>query len=125
MKQNKLAVWRLRMLVGLLLFVLAGGAAHSLRVRHHEKLLVELGIALVNQTNERDDRPIPEEGPEADVEIEVHFAQEYLVFGEKSGKIRLLVTPNEHAKVKQPFVIAYLCAFENGKWKEVESHHEH
>ncbi len=125
MKQNKLAVWRLRMLVGLLLFVLVGGSAHSLRVRHHEKLLVELGKTLVNQTNERDERPIPEEGPEADVAIEVHFAQEYLVFGEKSGKIRLLVTPREHAKVKDPFVIAYLCTFEKGKWKEVESHHEH
>ena len=119
------AWWRQRILFGMLFFVMACSAAHSVRVWHYEELLTDLGENLVNETNEADSRPVPEEGPQADVEIEVHVAMEYLVFGELSGKIRLLVTPREHAPIDESFVIAYICVFQDGAWKDVESYHEH
>ncbi len=124
-KKSGWAWWRQRILYGILVFVIVCGTAHSLRVRHYEVLLTDLGKDLVHQTNEADPRPVPEEGPQADVEIEVHVAMEYLVFGELSGKIRLLVTPHEHAPIDESFVIAYICVFQNGAWKDVESYHEH
>ena len=123
--RSRLAKWRLIVLIGVLVCITAAGAAHTVRVRYHEGLLLQLGHEIVEEYNETDPIPVSEEGQEADVEIETHCAFEYLVFGEMSGKIRLIVTPRPHAPVQEEFAIAYICVYEDGKWRYVESYHEH
>ena len=116
---------RLYFLLTVLLVVALGATAHSIRVSHHESQLVEIGHGLVEKYNETDARPVPVEGPEADVEIDANCHFEYVVFGEMTGIVRLVATPRPHAPIDTEYVIAYNYVYEDGDWHFTESYHEH
>ncbi|MFO7775151.1 MAG: hypothetical protein R6W89_05075 [Candidatus Hydrogenedentota bacterium] len=117
--------WRLKVLLVILALCLLGGTFHHGRVMYHENKLTEIGEDIVREINEEDPRPVPEEGPQADVEIEATCAFAYLVFGEMSGKVRLITLPREHAPIDEPYVIAYEFEREDGEWAQTNSYHEH
>lgn len=117
--------WRLKVLLVILALCLVVGTFHHGRVMYHENELTEIGKDIVREINEEDTRPMPEEGPQADVEIEATCAFEYLVFGDMSGKVRLITIPRDHAPIDEPYVIAYEFVRENGQWEQTHSYHEH
>ena len=117
--------WRLKVLLVIMVLCLVGGTVHHGRVMHYENELTEIGENIVHEINEQDPRPVPEEGPQADVEIEATCAFAYLVFGDMSGKVRLITIPREHAPIQEPYVIAYEFVRENGEWAQTHSYHEH
>lgn len=112
-------------LVGVLgLTVLAAGVYWG-RVLYYEQGLRRYAVELIARANQEDLLPVPAEGPEGEAEVDVTCSFEHLVIGEPLGKIRLTVKPLPHARIQQEFTIAYICSYQNGRWKDVESYHEH
>jgi hypothetical protein len=123
--RSRAGLLRAGVLVLLLAALGGGGLYQHFRVRHHEALLHDLGREIVAEGNREDPRPMPAEGPEADVAIETTCSWEYLFWGEPTGKVRLVVTPHAHAPVQEPFAICYIYAMEDGQWHNTESYLEH
>lgn len=105
--------------------VAAAAGAHHYRVAGDEQALYDLAVNIIDEQNAEDPLPMPEEGPEADVEIETFCSYRYILFGEKSGKIRLIIKPREHAPVDKMTPIVYLCEEVDGQWTDIESYSEH
>ncbi len=112
-------------LIAVLLAIGMGAVAHVVRVAHHEERLTEIGHEIVEQYNEDDPRPVPEIGPEADVEIMAKCLFEHVVFGEMRGIVRLVATPRSHAPVDEKFVITHEYVYEDGAWRFANSYLEH
>ncbi len=115
---------RLAVLFAVFAVVCVGAAAHSVRVYLYEQELLALGEEIIAKYNEEDGPPGPE-GPDADVHIDTFCEFEYVVFGDLTGRVRLVATPRPHAPIQEEFVIAYEFARKNGEWEERSSYHEH
>jgi hypothetical protein len=114
--------------VGLLILlgvVATGGAVHAARVHYLEEALIAEAHDIVEQINAEDPLPVPEEGPEANVEFEATCAFKYLVVGEKSGKVSMIVKPRPHAPVQETYVICYTFDYGANGWVQTGSYHEH
>ncbi len=116
---------RLVILCSILALSVTAGAAHFVRVHHDEDTLLEYGRAIVEQANAEDPVPVSEAGPEADVELEAYCSYAYLVAGKKTGKIRMILKPRPHAPVQKMTPICYICDYQEGAWRQVESYSEH
>jgi hypothetical protein len=108
-----------------LVLLLGAGVFQRVRVAHHEATLRNLGREIVAEQNRFDGRPMPPQGPEAEVVIETTCSWEYLFWGDPVGKVRLVVTPNPHAPAQEPFAICYIYEFADGEWYNTESYLEH
>ena len=110
-------------LLGVLGVVAAAGAVHRGQIVYYERQLRSIAHALVEEANENDPRPVPELGPEADVEIDVTCSFEHLFYGEKTGKIILYIKPRAHAPETTIGSIEYVYVHRDGEWQLVESYH--
>jgi hypothetical protein len=114
---------RLILLLVVLALVVAGGITHYGRIWYYERQLLRIAQEIVAEANRNDPLPIPEEGPEADVEIKVSCSFAYLLFGPKTGKITLIIKPRPHASNARIRGIVYLYRHDAGAWEKVESYH--
>ena len=114
---------RLRVLATILGLCVLGYGAHWIRVQHYERQLVEIANGLVDEANREDPLPMPEAGPEADVEIQVMCRFEYLVVGKPHGRINLILHPRAYAPETGLSGIEYLYVRENGAWRQTDSYH--
>lgn len=112
---------RLAILLSLLALMTAAAVAHHVRVAYYERQLERLAQDLIAEINRNDPLPLPEEGPEADVEIRTYCAFSNLVFGEKTGKVVLEVKPRPHARDQHPQQVVYFFAHEKGSWRQTDS----
>lgn len=112
------------LVAALVLAVLAAGVYWG-RVLYYEQGLRQYAVELITRANQEDLLPVPAGGPEGEAEVDVTCSFEHLVIGEPLGKIRLTVKPLPHARIQQEFTIAYICSYQDGRWKDVESYHEH
>lgn len=119
-KENKFLVF----LLSILFIVLVAGGAFYVRTWLYEQDLRRLARDIVEEVNREDFLPMPEEGPEAGVEVNVTCSFEYLFFGPATGKITLIIKPRPHAGETRIGGISYVYAYKNGEWVEQESYHE-
>lgn len=108
----------------LLVLVVLGAAAYWSRVLYYENGLREYAKELIVRASQQELLPLEPEkndGPEVDV----NCSFEPFLVGSPVGKIRLTVHPEQSSKVQRDYTIAYICAYENGSWRQIESYHEH
>ncbi|HIJ66058.1 MAG TPA: hypothetical protein HPP77_08915 [Candidatus Hydrogenedentes bacterium] len=111
-------------LFAVLAVLIAVAAFYHIRTWYYERQLVQLARTLVDEANENDPLPMPEEGPEADVEVKVNCSFDYLIFGPKTGKISLLIKPRAHAPKTYIGGVSYVYRHIDGEWQLEESYHE-
>lgn len=124
-RPGRFARIRLRALTAIMALLAAVYIVHTARVWHYENGLRACAMEIIEEVNAEDPIPVSDEGPEADVEVEVTCAFEHILFGEKAGKVRLIVRPRPHAPVQESYAICHIFSYVDGQWKEVESYHEH
>lgn len=112
---------RLTLLLTLLSLTAGGGIAHYGRTWYYERQLLRIAQEIVEEVNRTDPLPVPEEGPEAEVDIKVICSYDYLLFGPKTGKITLIIKPRPHARNRGISRIEYTYRHIGGAWKQVES----
>ena len=122
---GRLARIRLRLLVTVMAALAALLIVHTGRVWYYEHGLRVCAMSIIEKVNAEDPIPVSEEGPEADVDIEVTCGFEHVVFGEKTGKVRLVVRPRPHAPIQETYAICHIFEYVDGHWEETESYHEH
>ena len=113
---------RLSILLGVLSLVIVAGALHKVRVWRFERELEQIGLEQIEEQNKTDPLPVPEEGPEADVEIIVTCAFENIFFGNAVGKVTLIVQPRSHAPNQDTQELSYVYARDGDGWRLIESY---
>ena len=114
---------RLIGLVSVLVIVAVFAGWHVWRVARYTRQLVRIGHELVEEENRNDPRPMPAEGPEADVEVSASCTFAYLVFGSVTGKVTLTIKPRPHAPYTRIGGVAYEYRRVDGAWESTESYH--
>lgn len=115
---------RLKLMLALLLAICIAGTADFARRRHDERQLHALAVETIDGYNAIDKEPLPAEGPEAEVTVDVTVSYAYLFFGEKTGKVTLNIHPAAHAQDTTLGGISYIYRHVDGAWVQEMSYHE-
>jgi hypothetical protein len=115
---------RQAVLAGLLLAVVALAALYYGRTLYYENQLETIADELVARANEDELMPFAPEGSGAELRVETTCTFEYLVFGEPSGKITLVIHPDPDRQPERVGGVSFIYAREGGEWVQRESYHE-
>lgn len=113
--QNRL----LTVLVAVLVALVGFWGMHTGRVWYFEGQLRHIADDIMAE--EWADLAPSIEDRESDIDVNVNCTFAYLVFGEKTGKIALIVRPRPNARSQQTHEVAYLYTYDTYGWTRIES----